>query len=145
MTYRMKRWLSRYLPAEVTGTLTALLCAWGALLVTGSSAAGAVGGTWGENLAYYGTMLARELGARTIRAFPVVARDLVVEFGPATALDSLLVRPALLYYGLLWAPNPSLGILGGKLIADLSFYAPVIVSYELQRACKSRAREQLSK
>jgi pilus assembly protein TadC len=60
-------------------------------------------------------------------------RDLVLEFGPAEALDSLLLRPALMYAGILLAPNLALGVVAGKIAADICFYLPTILSYEWLR------------
>lgn len=128
------RWLRRYLPAELVGTPCALLCGYAVGQLTGSPAAAAVAAAWGENLGFYGMMLGRELLQRGgLRSLPTAARDLVVEFGPAEALDSLLMRPASIYAGLLLAPHPALGLLAGKLAADLSFYTPAILTHELQR------------
>jgi len=127
------RWLRRYLPAELVGTPCALLCGWAAAELTGSTAVVAVAATWGENLGFYGLMLGRELRQRGSTSFFVAVRDLFVEFGPAEALDSFVVRPGALYAGLALAPNPALGYFAGKLAADLSFYAPAILTHELQR------------
>lgn len=126
-------WLRRYLPAELICTPTALLCAWLATTLTGSLAMAAVAGTWGENLGFYGVMLARELARRGLRALPAALCDLALEFGPAEALDSILLRPALMYIGMQLAPSPAIGFVAGKLAADLIFYVPAIVSYELLR------------
>jgi hypothetical protein len=130
---RIETWLRRYLPAEVGGTLAALLCACLVTALIGSSATATLAGTWGENLAYYGTMLGRELARRDTRTFPTILRDLVLEFGPAEALDSLLLRPALMYAGILLAPNLALGVVAGKIAADICFYLPTILSYEWLR------------
>jgi hypothetical protein len=127
------RWLRRYLPAELVCTPCALLCGFAVSALTGSTAAAAVASTWGENAGFYGTMLVRELRSRGLRSLPAVVRDLFLEFGPAEVLDSFLVRPAAIYAALLLAPHPALGIVAGKLAADVSFYAPAIVSHELQR------------
>jgi hypothetical protein len=127
----MTTWLRRYLPAELLGTPTALLCAWLVATLTGSPAAAAVAGTWGENLGFYGIMLGRELGRQGVRALPSILRDLVLEFGPAEALDSMLLRPALMYAGVTLASSTALGIIAGKIAADVCFYAPAIASYEL--------------
>jgi hypothetical protein len=124
-------WLGRYLPAELVCSLTALLGAWAAATLTGSTAATALAGTWGENVGFYGMILGREIIQRDLRALPAILRDLVLEFGLAEALDSLLLRPALMYAGLLLSPNTVLGLVMGKLAADLIFYLPTIVSYEL--------------
>ena len=79
-------------------------------------------------------MLVRELMQRGgVRALPIAMRDLFLEFGPAEAVDILLVRPASLYAGLSVAPHPALGIVMGKVVADLSFYSSAIVCHELQR------------
>jgi hypothetical protein len=128
------RWLRRYLPAELICTPLALLCGSVTAELTGSSAAAALAATWGENLGFYGMMLGRELATRGgLRALPAAARDLFVEFGPAEALDSFLLRPATLYVGVTLAPAPVLGLFVGKLVADLGFYAPAILTHELQR------------
>jgi len=128
------RWLRRYLPAELICTPCALLAGGVTLELTGSSAAAALAATWGENLGFYGMMLGRELSRRGgLHALPAASRDLFVEFGPAEALDSFLLRPAALYVGIAVAPAPVLGFLAGKLVADLGFYAPAIVTHELQR------------
>jgi hypothetical protein len=128
------RWLRRYLPAELVGTPCALLCGFAAGELTGQPAAAALAATWGENLAFYGVMLGRELARRRdLRAVPAILRDLAIEFGPAEALDSFLLRPAAIYAGLALAPHPALGMVAGKIAADVTFYAPAILSHELQR------------
>ena len=128
------RWLRRYLPAELVCTPCALLAGFAATAFTGSLAAAAVAATWGENLGFYAVMLGRELARRRdLRALPAVARDLFIVFGPAEALDSLLLRPAAIYAGLALAPHPALGMVAGKVAADLTFYAPAILTHELQR------------
>lgn len=128
------RWLRRYLPAELVSTPCALLLGVTASQLTGSAAAGAVAATWGENLGFYSAMLVRELVRRGgLRALPVTMRDLFLEFGPAEAVDILLVRPASLYAGISVAPHPALGIVAGKIVADVSFYSSAIVCHELQR------------
>jgi hypothetical protein len=57
---------------------------------------------------------------------------LAVEFGPAEALDSLVVRPACVAVGVA-ALGPVAGVLVAKLVADLAFYVPVIATYELRK------------
>ena len=135
---RIIMWLRRYLPAELIGMLATLLCAWLAIALTGSAAAAAIAGTWGENVGFYGILLGRELSRRSLLALPAILRDLLLEFGPATALDSLLLRPALMYAGMALTPHSAIGLIAGKLAADLIFYVPTIVSYEL--LCRMRPK-----
>jgi hypothetical protein len=80
------------LPAELVATPSALFFAWAAANLTGTAAAAAVAATWGENLAFYGMMLGRELAERGgLRALPAALRDLFLEFGPTEALDSFVL------------------------------------------------------
>jgi hypothetical protein len=136
-------WLRRYLPAELLAITATLAATGAALALTGSVLLAALAGTWAENLAYYGLMLARELRARgrSPRAALAALRDLLLEFGPAELLDSLLVRPAALYLAMAAAPTPLLGAAAGKLAADLIFYLPTIASYELLRRRRAAAEE----
>ncbi|MBC8082980.1 MAG: hypothetical protein H7Z21_07190, partial [Hymenobacter sp.] len=69
----------------------------------------------------------------TRRTFGRNVRALAVEFGPAEVLDSLLIRPALLYYVPHWLGSFAAGILLAKLLADVTFYVPAILSYELSK------------
>jgi pilus assembly protein TadC len=140
---RIIMWLRRYLPAELIGMLATLLCAWLAIALTGSAAVAAIAGTWGDNLGFYGILLGRELARRSLRALPAILRDLVLEFGPATALDGLLLRPALLYAGMALTPHSAIGLIVAKLAADLVFYVPAIVSYELLRRRARPIMEEL--
>ena len=112
------RWLRRYGPAEVCGLLGAFT---GYLLARGHAAPAAYAAAIGESIGFYGCFLAcRKCSLRA----------LLIEFGPAEALDTLLVRPAAMALATA-ALGPAVGVLAGKLAADLVFYAPVIATYEL--------------
>ena len=124
-------WLRRYMPAELVCTATGLLGAWIAAVLTGSPAVIAIAGTLGENVGFYGMMLGREIAQRGARSLSAIIRDLMLEFGLAEALDFLLLRPALMYGGQMLAANTALGVVAGKLVADVLFYVPAIISYEL--------------
>ena len=140
---RVGGWLRRYLPAEVAGTGTALLCAGVAHAASGDLAVVALAGAWGENLGYYGTMgacdlrraLAERRGARprVWGATAEVLRGLLLEFGPAEALDSLLVRPLAMGAAARVIPQVGVAVLVGKTVADLVFYVPTVLAYELRR------------
>jgi hypothetical protein len=132
MTARVGVWLRRYIPAEVASLIGALLAAQLAWTLSGSVAAAVVAGAWGETTAYYATMLAREL-VRTQATLLVTLRELVLEFGVAEALDSLLIRPAMMYAGAQLVADVRLGVVLGKLGADVLFYIPTIAAFELRR------------
>jgi hypothetical protein len=131
-------WLRRYLPAEALATCFALV---GGLLVSlGNPALAALGGTWGENIGYYGAMIARDLRerrARDERLTPAgglrVVRNLVLEFGGAELLDSFLVRPAAMFAMIGVTGSLPVGLILGKVVADLAFYSAAIGAYELRK------------
>jgi hypothetical protein len=133
-------WARRYLPAECIGLLGALVCGLMARSACDSTAVVALAGTWGENFGYYGTMLATEMrgGDTPVRGRPLrriarAIRNLLLEFGGAECLDSLFLRPTAMYALSLWSGNLVAGIVAGKLVADVGFYIPAIIAYELRR------------
>ena len=100
----------------------------------------ALGGTWGENVGYYATIIARDLRARRMRdgrlttgGVLLTCRDLVLEFGGAELLDTFLVRPAAMFALIALTGNLPLGLILGKVVADLAFYCAAIGAYELRK------------
>jgi hypothetical protein len=145
MSWRRKgaEWLARYGVAEVAGLCTAIAGAFTVRALTGNVVAAAYGGAMGENLGYYGVMIGRE-AVRDRRAAHEVgrhyglagaartARNLVLEFGVAELLDSTVLRPLAMGLGARFFGR-GLGVVVGKLAADVTFYVPVICAYELRR------------
>lgn len=82
---------------------------------------------------YYATMLAREIRAYPSQPLLITLRNLVLEFGFAEALDTLLLRPTLMYLAAQLVSDLRLGVILGKLAADVIFYVPAITAYELRR------------
>jgi hypothetical protein len=142
---KLRGWVGRYLPAEILGTVTALAAAWTVHAASDSLISAAVAGTIGESLGYYGCIAVREVryydarhrhhgtlrrrwltGTRTVR-------DLLIEFGPAELVDSLLARPLFMYLMPVLLQNFTAGIVAGKLAADVIFYGLAIGAYELKQ------------
>lgn len=144
MKQKIREWLRRYLPAEVLSVVATLVSAALVMRSTSSGLQAALAGTWAGNVAYFGYLLAqdmrlayrlrhaRQLGY-TWRTFGQNVRALAVEFGAAELADSFLIRPALMFYLPRWLGHFAGGILLAKLLADVSFYIPAIVSYELSK------------
>ena len=141
---RVREWLRRYGPAEVLSLLATLGAAVTTARAGGNGVAVALAATWAGNLAYFGLILAQDIWRtrRVLRAqhraysAGTLARNvraLVVEFGLAEALDSLLVRPALMYWLPRWLHSVPQGIVVAKFAADVTFYVPTIISYELSK------------
>jgi hypothetical protein len=137
---RVFEWLQRYGPAECSGITCALIASLIVRRVTASAVAVGYAGAWGEALGYGAVMVGRDFLAAARRKRAVretfTARDgagvvgsLLVEFGPASLIDTLLTRPLAMALGTRLLGLP-LGVLVGKLAADALFYVPVIATYE---------------
>ncbi len=146
----VRRWVSRYGPSELLGTVAAVGTAVSIHSLTGSAVVAAYAGAMAENIAFYGIIFLREsireahlAGARGRDfgegALVPVARNLVLEFGVAEALDTLFVRPLLMGLGL-GLIGGNFGALAGKLAADIVFYGPVLAAFEW-RLARSQARD----
>ncbi|TGE10486.1 hypothetical protein [Hymenobacter fodinae] len=144
MKQKIREWLRRYLPAEVLSVVATLAGATLVLRSTHSPLSAALAGTWAGNVAYFGYLLLQDMRLayrlRHARGLPYTwgtfgqnVRALVVEFGLAEVADSFLIRPVLMYYLPRWLGHFGAGILLAKLLADVSFYVPAIISYELSK------------
>lgn len=138
---KIREWLWRYGPAEIISLPATLIPAQIVLHHSGNAIAAALTGTWGGNIGYFGTILLRDMWLTRntfrsegrhygIKAFIKNLRALFLEFGVAEVLDTLLVRPALMYYLPRLLGNFSWGIITAKFAADLTFYIPAIIFYE---------------
>jgi hypothetical protein len=150
--HKLRSWVGRYGVSEVLGTVAAVGVASSIKELSGSTVAAAYGGTVAENVMFYGVMFLRE----TIRgAHAAGARGrhygnadlfrllhgMVLEFGAAEVLDTLILRPLLMGLGIQFLGS-GLGALLGKLAADLAFYGPVLTVYEWRLARGEAARQQ---
>jgi hypothetical protein len=133
-------WVKRYGLAECAGITCALLGSFVVRHATGSTIAAAYGGAWGETIGYSAVMISRDFlaesrAARTanrtvgVRGTGRVVTGLLAEFGPAAILDTFVTRPLAMGVGMRLL-GPGLGLIAGKLAADVLFYMPVIFMYE---------------
>jgi ornithine decarboxylase len=138
----VRGWLLRYGPAEVAGTAGAILAAT-AIDRFAVDAATAYAGAIGEGIAFYAVLLIRDLRRQRATggrhgAWRRTARDLVVEFGPAEALDTLVVRPLAMYLATVSLGATWLGVPAGKVAADVVFYTLAIAAYETRQVLARR-------
>ena len=146
-TIREKRreWLRRYVPAEVLGTITALIGAWTVYGHTHSYVAATASGWFGEGIGFYGYFIASELLSNSKRyqeygiikrislAIAAASTNLLIEFAPAEVLDNFIIRPFLMYLMPHYIHPYPVGFLVGKFSADIIFYAFAIVGYESRK------------
>jgi hypothetical protein len=140
--HKLKEWSRRYLPAELLGGCAAVTAAWMVQIVSGPRIGIAIAGSIGESLGYYGCIVFRDLRRyRTHQGRPVglwptgtrAARDMLIEFGPAELVDSLVARPLFMYAMPMLIHNFTVGLVAGNLAADVVFYSLAIASYELKK------------
>ena len=90
----------------------------------------------GETVGFYaGFLIVRylreEIDGPPRRRIAVIVAAAVVEFGPAEIIDTVLIRPAAMFLGSLATGNVIIGVLIGKVAADIVFYGLAITSYEV--------------
>jgi hypothetical protein len=147
---RLKSWIRRYGPSELAGITAAFCGSWLLFGATDSAIAAAYGASVGEAFGFYGSLVAREMiqdayaaGARRapygLHQITETWRGLFLEFGPAELLDTGVIRPLAMGLGTR-ALGLGLGIVAGKLVADVVFYLPVIYTYERRRRRAVRDR-----
>ncbi len=131
--------MRRYLPAESASVMATLAGAALAFRLTSNWEATALAGNWSETAAFYLVMVTREFismqnrGHARLTALPLVIRNLTMEFALAEALDSFVLRPVFMDGAMRMTGDLAIGIVIGKFIADITFYLPTVVSYELRR------------
>jgi hypothetical protein len=142
---KTKEWAKRYIPAEILGTVGALLAAWVVYGHTHSYIVAAASGWIGEGICFYGYFISTELllNAKKYRdysfftrislAIGVASTNLLVEFAPAELVDNLFIRPFAMYIIPQHLHPYPVGFLVGKFSADLIFYLLAIGGYEARK------------
>lgn len=125
----MAFWIVRYLPAEISGTAAMILAGLGVTIWTDNPAIIALAALVGEIIGFYVVLIlviyfeqSRHSGGGR-RAFSRTIVLLLAEFGAAELLDTLLIRPVALVLGVWVLKDPVWGLLAGKVVADVIFYA----------------------
>lgn len=145
-------WIIRYLPAEIVGTAAMVIAGLGCALWTTSPAVIALAGLFGEIVGFYAVLAVtifieqRAVSASARRALARTGMLLVAEFGIAELLDTLLIRPAALMAGVWLFADPLWGLLAGKIVADIAFYAIAAAAFTItaRTGLRAGARESAS-
>ncbi|WP_137843046.1 hypothetical protein [Microbacterium sp. 2FI] len=122
-------WIVRYLPAEIVGTAAMVIAGIAVTAWTDNAALIAVAALLGEIVGFYVvlsiTIYAEQahVAASWRAAVGRTAMLLIAEFGVAELLDTLLIRPLALMLGVWLLGDPMWGLLAGKVVADVIFYA----------------------
>jgi hypothetical protein len=139
-------WIVRYLPAEIVGTAAMIAAGLAVTVWTDQPALIAFAALLGEIVGFY-IVLAITIYAEQApisdsrrRALIRTFLLLIAEFGAAELLDTLLIRPAALLVGVLLLPDPMWGLLAGKVVADVIFYAIAAGAFTLTAKAGLRER-----
>jgi hypothetical protein len=144
MKNKIRDWLRRYGLAEVSSLILTVVSSWLTYEYSKNNLTTAFVATWVGNIGYFGTILIQDIllaisqlqknGKKySFGTFYKNLKALLVEFGIAELFDSFFLRPTLMYYLPLWVDNLALGVTMAKFLADITFYIPAIVSYELSK------------
>jgi hypothetical protein len=132
---RTRVWLQRYLPAEIVGSTAAIAAA--VVSAGGGVERAVIAAAWAEAIAFYAFVTIREFrhlraGRRASGAALLAVRDVVAEFGVAEAADAMLLRPLLMYAFAASLGGLIPGVIAGKIVSDVAFYALAIPAYEVR-------------
>lgn len=137
---KLKEWLKRYTLAELMGIIFALIFSHLSLFLFGNFILSGFVGTWADNLGFYGTIVYKDLQGKkkqdqklSLGDYFKQLRNMMVEFGPAEYLDSLVIRPFYLSFLPYLLSNYSLAIFTGTVLADITYFIPTIISYEFRK------------
>jgi hypothetical protein len=135
---KMKDWIRRYGLAEIFGLVGTVVFAKITYHFSGNLIISAFAGSMGENFGYYGYILYREFKYEIYTGSHILKlakrlRNLLFEFGPAETLDLFISRPFFLTVLPKIVGDYTLGIIAGKIISDIVFYAITIPSYEARK------------
>ncbi len=144
MKQKIREWLKRYGLAEVISLILTVVSSWLTYENSKNKLTTALTTTWVGNIGYFGTILIQDilLAIKQLRAvgkkysvntFYKNVRALSFEFGIAEVIDSLFIRPTMLYFFPIWMGNRTLGTVIAKFVADITFYIPAIISYEFSK------------
>ena len=137
-------WVKRYLLADIISTILSLGTAWGLMESTGDMVLSAFVGSAVASISFYGIIAISDVRKSIrkhknenrkykIKSFLIDFRNLIIEFGPAELLDVLAVRPFFMYLIPTLTGNFLIGTFIGKMIADVIFFIPAIIMFELRK------------
>ena len=144
MKNKIKEWLRRYLLAEILSTVLSLATAWIIHRTTGDNVIAAFVGSAMASISFYGIVAYNDV-RKNLKyhrkhdlSYDFVVyfkdlRNLIIEFGPSEILDVLAVRPFFMYLMPKIIGEFVLGTFIGKMVADVVFFVPAIVMYEVRK------------
>ena len=131
MKHKLKEWLHRYLLAETIALIAAILATI-ATLPTHNAIIIAFAGAWADSITYYIVIYCRDQQKHNEHPVKQI-KHMLFEFGPGALMSMFITRPFFMWLGPVITGNQWIGVLIGKVAADLVFYIPTITMYELKK------------
>ena len=130
--------------ADILSTVLSLTAAWIIHRISGDNVLAAFGGSATASISFYGIVAYNDVRTSLkhhrkhdltygLTAYFKDLRNLIIEFGPAEILDVLAVRPFFMYLIPKVTGEFLIGLFIGKTIADVFFFIPAIVMYEVRK------------
>lgn len=141
---KIKEWVNRYGYAEIIAIMATYFGYFSTILVFEDSPMfAAFMGSVCEFIGFFAFIFIREFAndyrKRILKremygskGFIITCIHIITEFGPAELVDTIFIRPSCIALGVYFF-GPIFGILSGKLVSDIAFYIPVILSYEFRK------------
>lgn len=141
---KIKEWVKRYLVADIISTIFSIFIAWFIKETTDDRVLAAFVASAVASILFYGVIAFTDVRKSikhhrlrqkkyTTKSFLKDFRNLIIEFGPAELLDVLAVRPFFMYLIPTMMTNFVVGSFIGKTLADIVFFVPAILMYELRK------------
>ena len=137
---KIKEWFNRYVIPEFTSGFFSIFLATFTMYSTNNLIIAGYVGSLADNISYYGVIVYRDMKKRKKKKgrikfsdFMIEMRNLLIEFGVAEYLDTIIVRPFFLIVAPYFIPIYPLAVIVGGLIADVFFYIPTIFGYEFRK------------
>ncbi len=133
-----KQLVAKYGPAEILGTVAAMAWGYGVYHLTWDKLLAGIAWAWAENIGYYSYNCRVERRSqsnfwhRGWKRIWMTIVGVLTEFGVGEAFDSLLVRPACMYFATVYIQPYGLWLLIWKIAADVVFYVPTTIAYRLK-------------
>ena len=144
MKNKIKEWIRRYLLADILSTVLSLATAWVINRTTADNVLAAFFGSAMASISFYGIIAYNDV-RKSLKhhrkhdlSYGFIAyfkdfRNLIIEFGPSEILDVMAVRPFFMYLMPKVIGQFVLGTFIGKMMADVVFFIPAIVMYEVRK------------
>ena len=132
----MVEWWRRYSLPVFLGTITAIIIANLVNYFFHNIILAGILGAWSDFIVGYGTIAYRDIkNKEKVSLFNIlkVIRNMLFEFGPAEILDTFFFRPFFMSVYPLFIANYSLAVLLGSLTAEITYFIPTIISYEVRK------------